>query len=224
MPVGGVAALLTMLLRQGGAPRQLGPVRCITIGTAAVMSLPLAEACREHVTSVILAADIVPKLSYASVEALLLEISGSSLLPRAAKGLGKTLSSVLVWWAWRPGAFIPVAAPAPLPAVPGCLVPWGRGGAGGGGEIRARPMPAANGPRPPARASQGLGAKPETPPAKPAWEAVKRAAQSPRTMSSEGCACGGVCMARWSGKGIGKLGLRGHGNRTRGRGAGVGNP
>lgn len=93
---GGVAALLTMLLRQGGAPRQLGPIHCITIGTAAVMSLPLAEACREHVTSVILAADIVPKLSYASVEALLLEISDSSLLPRAAKGLGKTLSSVLV--------------------------------------------------------------------------------------------------------------------------------
>jgi hypothetical protein len=85
-----------MLLHQSGGVKGLGPVRCITIGTAAVMSLPLAEACRELVTSVILAADVVPKLSYASVESLLLELSSDSLLPRAAKGLGKTLSSVLV--------------------------------------------------------------------------------------------------------------------------------
>lgn len=36
---GGVAALLTLLLREAGLPEGLGPVRCITIGTG--------EWCRE---------------------------------------------------------------------------------------------------------------------------------------------------------------------------------
>lgn len=93
---GGVAALLTLLIHEAGLPRGMGSVGCVTIGTAAVMSPPLAEACRPHVTSVILAADIIPHLSYASVETLLLELNQASLLPRAAKGLGKKLSSVLV--------------------------------------------------------------------------------------------------------------------------------
>ena len=30
---GGTAALLTMLLQQSGLPPQLGPMRCITMGT-----------------------------------------------------------------------------------------------------------------------------------------------------------------------------------------------
>lgn len=93
---GGVAALLTLLIHEAGVPRGMGAVGCVTIGTAAVMSRPMADACRPHVTSVILAADIIPHLSYASVETLLLELNQSSLLPRAAKGLGKKLSSVLV--------------------------------------------------------------------------------------------------------------------------------
>ncbi|KFM27528.1 Sn1-specific diacylglycerol lipase beta [Auxenochlorella protothecoides] len=92
---GGVAALLTLLIHEAGVPRGMGAVGCVTIGTAAVMSRPMADACRPHVTSVILAADIIPHLSYASVETLLLELNQSSLLPRAAKGLGKKLSSVL---------------------------------------------------------------------------------------------------------------------------------
>lgn len=51
---GGVAALLSLLLRQSGLPPGLGPLHCITLGTAAVMSRPLAEACNDRVTSVIL--------------------------------------------------------------------------------------------------------------------------------------------------------------------------
>jgi len=35
---GGVAALLTMLLQQSGLPPELGPMRCVTIGTGAAAS------------------------------------------------------------------------------------------------------------------------------------------------------------------------------------------
>ena len=54
-PSAGVAALLALMLQddEAGDPA-LGPVHCITIGSAASMSRNLADGCREHVTSIIL--------------------------------------------------------------------------------------------------------------------------------------------------------------------------
>lgn len=49
-----MAALVAVLLREHGAPPGLGPVRCITLGGASVMSYNLAEACTPFITSVIL--------------------------------------------------------------------------------------------------------------------------------------------------------------------------
>lgn len=91
---GGVAALLCLLIKDSGGLPGLGPLRSITIGTAAVMSAPLAAACDEFTVSLILGADAVPHLSYASVEALLLEASEASPVRQVAQGLTKKLSSL----------------------------------------------------------------------------------------------------------------------------------
>lgn len=50
---GGVAAILAALLRDGSAPQGLGPVCCISFGSAAVFSLELAEAVTPFTTSVV---------------------------------------------------------------------------------------------------------------------------------------------------------------------------
>jgi hypothetical protein len=93
-----VAALLTMLLRDAGGIPGLGPIQAITVGTAAVMSAPLAAACDDCVVSIIVGSDIIPHLSYASVERLLVEMSEASPVRRAAQGLTKKLSRVLNRW------------------------------------------------------------------------------------------------------------------------------
>ena len=92
---GGVAALLCMLLRERGGVPGLGGVFSITVGSAAVMSESLAAACEEYCISVILGSDVIPHLSYASVEALLVEASEASPVRRAAEGLKKKLDQVL---------------------------------------------------------------------------------------------------------------------------------
>ena len=46
--------ILAALLRDGAGPAQLGPVRCIAIGPAPVLSHHLAEACAPFVTSIVL--------------------------------------------------------------------------------------------------------------------------------------------------------------------------
>ncbi len=51
---GGVAAIVAALLRDGTAPKGLGPVRCCVISPAAVFSGDLSEACRPFITSLIL--------------------------------------------------------------------------------------------------------------------------------------------------------------------------
>lgn len=51
---GGAASLLTLLLCQSGLPPGMGPMHCMTIGTAATMSAALAEAAAPCVTSLIL--------------------------------------------------------------------------------------------------------------------------------------------------------------------------
>jgi hypothetical protein len=93
---GGVAAVLSLLLQQqpGGLPG-LGPVRCITMGGAAVMSAPLAAACEATTVSVVVGADPVPHLSVASVERLLLEVSAASPVRRAAQGLAGRVRAAL---------------------------------------------------------------------------------------------------------------------------------
>jgi hypothetical protein len=48
-----VAAILAALLRDGSAPRGLGPVCCIACGPAAVFSLELAEAVSSFTTSIV---------------------------------------------------------------------------------------------------------------------------------------------------------------------------
>ena len=51
---GGVGAIVTLLLREpGGAPPQLGPIRCIGIGPAAVFTRDLAEACNPFMISLV---------------------------------------------------------------------------------------------------------------------------------------------------------------------------
>lgn len=92
---GGVAALLCMLLRERGGVEGLGPVHAITVGTAAVMSESLASAAEDYVISVVLGSDIIPHLSYASVEKLLVEASEASPVRRAAEGLKKKLDQAL---------------------------------------------------------------------------------------------------------------------------------
>lgn len=54
--VGGVASLLAMMYlydERSRAPSRLGPVKCITFGTAANMSKELADSCEEDIISVI---------------------------------------------------------------------------------------------------------------------------------------------------------------------------
>lgn len=50
---GGVATLLAALLHDG-PPEGLGPVRCVALGPAAVLSAELAEAAAPFTTSIIL--------------------------------------------------------------------------------------------------------------------------------------------------------------------------
>lgn len=92
---GGVASILTMLLHQAGGIQGLGKIRCITIGTAAVMSRPLAAACDDISISVVLGSDPVPHLSYASVENLLLEMSKASPVKKAAEELGNKFCDLI---------------------------------------------------------------------------------------------------------------------------------
>ena len=49
-------------------------ITCMTIGTGSSMSLELAAACKDYVTSLVLANDVVPRLSYHTVEYLLDEL------------------------------------------------------------------------------------------------------------------------------------------------------
>eukprot|EP00890_Picochlorum_soloecismus_P001589 jgi/Picsp_1/2430/NSC_05890-R1_alpha beta-hydrolase len=92
---GGVAAILSMLMIQCGGLSNLGRIRCVGIGPAAVMSSSLASACDSIAISLILGSDPVPHLSYASVERLLLEMSSLSPVKRAAEDIGKRISQLI---------------------------------------------------------------------------------------------------------------------------------
>ena len=95
---GGVATLVATLLKEQqeagtGPAAKLGPVSAIAIGPAAVLSAPLAERVSAFVTSVVLGADAVPRLSYASVEACLLELAAASPVRMAATELARAARS-----------------------------------------------------------------------------------------------------------------------------------
>jgi hypothetical protein len=89
---GGVAAVLAMLLLNEGGVTGLGDIRCITIGSAAVMSESLSQVCDSFSTSVILGSDPIPHLSHASLEKLLLEMSAASPMKRAAEDFSKNIT------------------------------------------------------------------------------------------------------------------------------------
>ncbi|KAK9849256.1 hypothetical protein WJX84_003137 [Apatococcus fuscideae] len=93
---GGVGAIVTLLLREpGGAPPELGPVRCIGIGPAAVFTQDLAEACNPFMISVVHGTDIVPSISYSSVEGIFLDLVSASPMRRAAKDIGRRFNETI---------------------------------------------------------------------------------------------------------------------------------
>lgn len=96
---GGVASLLATLLKEEegleGPAGFGGSIRAITVGPAAVMSESLAKACESTTVSLILGSDVVPHLSYASVENLLLEMSKCSPVRRVAEGISKKVGEAL---------------------------------------------------------------------------------------------------------------------------------
>ncbi|KAL0037996.1 hypothetical protein WJX79_008937 [Trebouxia sp. C0005] len=92
---GGVAAIVAALLRDGTAPKGLGPVRCCVISPAAVFSGDLSEACRPFITSLILRSDAVPRLSYASVEGIFVELVDASPVRRAANDVKYRVEQIL---------------------------------------------------------------------------------------------------------------------------------
>lgn len=92
---GGVAALLTLLLKQpGGAPAIFTDIQCVTLAPAAVVDEPLARLCEDHIISVILECDLIPRLSCHSVERLLLDFVNASLSRKAASGFSGIASQV----------------------------------------------------------------------------------------------------------------------------------
>jgi hypothetical protein len=67
----------------------------MAIGPAATASTELAEACESFVTSVVLGADIVPRLSYYTVEALLDELAKKSPALNIAANIRKSFAQTL---------------------------------------------------------------------------------------------------------------------------------
>lgn len=91
---GGVAGMLTLLLRDGGGISGLGEIRCITMGSAAAMSKNLAEICDPFATSVVLGSDPIPHLSHASLERLMVELSHASPVKKAAEDFSNTITNL----------------------------------------------------------------------------------------------------------------------------------
>ncbi|GFR52636.1 hypothetical protein Agub_g15227, partial [Astrephomene gubernaculifera] len=96
----GVAALLTLLLRQPGRPMSAPPaipvVHCLAIAPPAVLSARLAEAARGYCVSVVNAGDFVARLSCYSVDRALLELVQASPAAQMADTL---LQSTGATWA-----------------------------------------------------------------------------------------------------------------------------
>lgn len=70
---GGTAAMLTMMMREKVA--ELSCATCWAIACPACMTLDLAKACAEYVTTLVHGTDIVPTFSSGSVDALREEVS-----------------------------------------------------------------------------------------------------------------------------------------------------
>lgn len=91
---GGVAGMLTLLLRDGGGVPGLGEIRCVTMGSAAAMSFNLAQACDSFAISVVLGSDPVPHISHASLENLMAEFSKASPVKKAAEDFSKSITQL----------------------------------------------------------------------------------------------------------------------------------
>jgi hypothetical protein len=77
---GGVAALVTLLLQQpGAAPRSISGVRCVCIGPAAVLSEELCALCEQYITTVVVGADVIPRLRWVQCYMLLVGCSAATL-------------------------------------------------------------------------------------------------------------------------------------------------
>lgn len=59
-----------------------------------VMTLDLADSCNGYITSVVLGADVIPRLSCHSVERLLLQLVESSLAKKVMSSTSTTLNSL----------------------------------------------------------------------------------------------------------------------------------
>jgi len=133
---GGVATILAALLVDSGGVDGLGRVSAICVGPAAVFTPALAEAVDPFVTSVVLGADCVPRLSVASVEGALLELGAASPTLTAAAGLGHAavgLGRAVADLAAAAAAVVapsPPPPPAPPPPPPPPLGPAGGAGLG----------------------------------------------------------------------------------------------
>lgn len=91
---GGVAGMLTLLLRDGGGVPGLGEIRCVTMGSAAAMSFDLAQVCDSFAISLVLGCDPIPHLSHASLENLMAEFSKASPVRKAAEDLSKSITQL----------------------------------------------------------------------------------------------------------------------------------
>jgi hypothetical protein len=91
---GGVAGMLTLLLRDGGGVPGLGEIRCVTMGSAAAMSVNLSQACDAFAISVVLGSDPIPHLSHASLENLMAELSKASPVKKVAEDFSKTITQL----------------------------------------------------------------------------------------------------------------------------------
>eukprot|EP00884_Botryococcus_braunii_P013087 jgi/Botrbrau1/2177/Bobra.101_2s0015.1 len=82
---GGVGTIVAALLNNGVKPDGLGDVTCVAIGPAAVFSFDVAERVTPFVTSLVLGSDVVPRLSYASVEDVFLALAKASHMVNAVE-------------------------------------------------------------------------------------------------------------------------------------------
>lgn len=96
-------------------------ITCTALAPASCLSEHLARDCNPSVTSLILASDAIPRLSYFTVEGLLHELALASPAKQAAIGLGNRIASVCapIVRAWKGN---PVASGPPAP--PQSQVRW----------------------------------------------------------------------------------------------------
>ena len=180
---GGVATILTALLRDGVGVPGLGNVSCIAIGPAAVFNETLAAALKDHVTSVVLGADAVPRLSLASVEAALAELAAASPVRVAAAELKRAVGTAAAG-----AAEVLAAAGAELRDIVstvGAMAGGVSGGGSGGGSAASPPAGLSSLPRIAASDDGGVAAAAAAAMVRAAANEVELVDLSPRELAGE---------------------------------------